>query len=102
MRILLFVSLVFAKKLKHDSRTTINCAECDGLMKNGIFLSGESCFDGTQNGWVEGHPSGDITPTCQTVTNNQTNVKLGFEQLYVKRDWSENSATTNSILKQSE
>ena len=69
-------------------------------MKNGNFLSGESCFDGTQDGWVEGHPSGDITPTCQTVTNNQTNVKLGVEQFVVSRDWSE-YVRTNGTLKQS-
>ena len=101
MRVLTLVSIVIAEELKDDGDRTIKCAHCTGMMVNGGFQSGQSCFEGTQDGWVLGHPSKDTTPACQTFTNNQTNIKLGREEFIVGREWSETGYTTDSVMKQS-
>ena len=98
MRILTLIPIVFGENLYGE----IKCAQCTGLIKNGNVLSGESCFAGSDDSWILGQPSDDITLSCQTVTNRQTNLELGFEQYIVTRNWSENGLVTDSTLKQSE
>ena len=101
MRILTLAAVVIAENPNADDESIIKCAHCTGMMLNGGFTSGKSCFDGTQEGWVEGHPSKDTTPACQTFTNNQTHIKHGIEEFVVGRDWSPTGYTTDSIMKQS-
>ena len=101
MRILTLAAVVIAENPIADNERIIKCSHCTGMTLNGGFLDGQSCFDGTQEGWVEGHPSKDTTPACQTYTMNQTNIKLGVEEFIVGRDWSPTGYTTDSVMQQS-
>ena len=99
MRFITLISVVMAHHTGKDG--VITCAKCTGVMKNGVFIDGDRCFEDNENFWTrgKGFASNDTVLACYTETKNQ--VKPGFQQFEVKRDRSDYGLFADSTLKQS-